>query len=112
MRAGGTSRNHKPLVETRLAASQGVYQRMRRGGGEGDAASRVSTIVSHPCLRGFRFTAFAEPFDQQIEHRDEEQVQDGAHDHTAEYRRADGMTSVFAGAAGCHERYNAQNEGE
>jgi len=51
-------------------------------------------------LLGFRFAAFAEAFDQQIEHGDEKQIQDRAHDHAAEYRGADGVTSVFAGAAG------------
>jgi hypothetical protein len=39
-------------------------------------------------------------------------VQNRAHDHAAENRRAYGVASVFSGAAGDDQRDDAQNEGE
>src|SRR5512143_870436 len=54
------------------------------------------TGVSDPHGLRFGFAALAESLDQKIEHGDEKQVQDRAHDHAAEDGRADGAPSMLA----------------
>src|ERR1019366_4024533 len=66
-----------------------------------------------PTRSGFRSsTAFPEAFDQQVEHGNDEQIQDGAHDHASEDGGADGVAAIFSCAAGGHQWDHAENEGE
>src|SRR5262252_3449604 len=77
----------------------------------GRQASRATRAVLAPrCLSGLPFSPFAEAFDQKVEHGNEEQIQDGAHDHAAEDCGADRTASVLAGAAGHNQRDHAENE--
>src|SRR5262249_12953706 len=71
---------------------------------------RTEALYSRLC--GFCPADLPETFDQQVEHRDEKQVENRAHDHPAEYRRADGMTPIFSSSAGRNQRHDTQNERE
>jgi hypothetical protein len=92
--------------------------RLQSGSDLGGLRRRCSALAgvesfskSRRKLCGFGFSAaLTEAFDQEIEHGDEKQIQNRAHDHAAEYRCSYRVTSVFSSAGGNDQRDNAQNE--
>ncbi len=53
-----------------------------------------------------RLPVLAPSLDDQVEHRDEEQVEHGRHDHPAENGGTDRVSAVLSGPAREHQRHN------
>src|SRR5579875_713732 len=83
------------------------------------ARDTVSEVPHYPntgpeaALGARRLTlALAQRLDNHVQHGNEEQVENGGDDHSAEDRGSHRMAALRSGAAGEDQRQHAQNEGE
>ena len=68
------------------------------------ATERQSSLVGgrRRGLRDVGFASFAPPFDNQVEHWNEEEIQNGRHDHAAEDRGPNRVAAFLTSAMGHH----------